>query len=754
MVTGHKALRKALAPLAEAQRLLGAGQHAQAVALLRPAIDHPLLRAETHHLLAIASIMASDPSAAVAQAHVAVAAQPGDARYHFTLGRAHKAAGDLDAAEAAYRQALVLNPGYAEAMVSLGIVMKTRGDADAAIALCDQALALVPTLAAAHANRAAALALRTERAAEAGQDDAPSDEVIALQARAVALDPRNAVLQRNLGVLLMRARRRREAATAFNAVLTENPADVEACLNLGFCLRALGQNTLVRELFEKWLSLNAPNAVVMRSLAAVLTRDGHIDAARPWAERAAALDLDADALMQLGSTLMQSRRLEEALAHCRRAVEMAGARPELYGTLLLGMNYLHEDPQAIFDAHAEFGRKLPPVLASRPAWRPLAAGERLKVGYVSGDFVRHSVSFFIGALLEHHDTSRFEITCYHNLGWSDATTERFKSCGHRWVECEGLSDAHLRQRIIDDGIHILIDLAGHTSHSRVFMFAQGAAPVQITYLGYPTVNGVPANDFRITDPRIDPGDMPACASEQPLRLPRTLFCYRPDEAPPIGPPPEVGGGSITFGSFNNIAKVTDRTLTLWAQAMNAVTGSRLLLKSPAMAQASNRDNIERFMAERGIAAERLSLQPWIASKSSHLDLYNQVDIALDPYPYNGATTTCEALWMGVPVLSLRGRTHTSRVGASLLHAVGRPEWVADTDADFVAQACRLAADRDARARWRTEARSVLQVSALFDETGHTAAFEALLQEAWATVGARSGAPPATPSAEGRPNGLN
>jgi hypothetical protein len=217
--------------------------------------------------------------------------------------------------------------------------------------------------------------------------------------------------------------------------------------------------------------------------------------------------------------------------------ESLGARLDRYGTLLLGMNYLHEEPQAIFDAHAEFGRRLPPVLVSRPRWRPLAAGERLKVGYVSGDFVDHSVSFFIGALLERHDTTRFEITCYHNLGWSDATTERLKSHGHRWVECDGLSDAHLRRRIEEDGIHILIDLSGHTDHSRVFMFAQGAAPVQITYLGYPTVNGVPANEFRITDAVIDPGDMPSHAAEQPLRLPHTMFCSRPNQAPPIGPPP-------------------------------------------------------------------------------------------------------------------------------------------------------------------------------------------------------------------------
>ena len=195
-------------------------------------------------------------------------------------------------------------------------------------------------------------------------------------------------------------------------------------------------------------------------------------------------------------------------------------------------------------------------------------------------------------------------------------------------------------------------------------------------------------------------------------------------------------GHITFGSFNNIAKVTDHTLELWAQAMNAVPNSRLLLKSQSMAQASNRENIERFMAERGVAAERLTLQPWTARKTSHLDMYNEVDIALDPYPYNGATTTCEALWMGVPVVTRRGRTHTSRMGASLLLAVGRPDWVADTDADYVAAIVRLAGDTPALAGWREHARSVLGASALLDEAGFTRGFEAVLERAWALAGAR------------------
>lgn len=720
--------------LLQAQQLLAAGRHAQGEELLRPLLAVRPLQAEVHYLLGIAAQMAGRADDGVYHAREAVRAEPREARYHFALGRALKASADVDGAEAAYRQALTLHPRYVDAMVSLGIVCKQRGDVDGALALYEQALAIDPRCAPAHANRAGALALRAALEAEHGVDEPPGEDAIAAQAEAVKHAPDDAVVLRNHGVLLMRARRRAEAAHAFNHALSVDPANAEACLNLGFCLRSVGDSKLAIQAYEKWLALNQPSALVMRALAGLLTREGRVDEARDWAEKAAVLDPDPYALVQLGSTLMQQRRLEEALAHCERAVELSGGRTDIYPTLLLGMTYFHEDPQRVFDAHAAFGRKLPASTA-RPAWIPLAPDERLKVAYVSGDFVRHSVSYFIGPLLEHHDKQGFDVTCYHNLGWGDAVTERLKSYGHRWVECDGLSDEQLRRRIVADGIHILVDLSGHTSHSRVFMFGLGAAPVQISYLGYPTVSGVPAVDFRITDAVIDPGDMPPLASEQPLCLPRSMFCYRPDEQPPIASPPAQRRGHVTFGSFNNIAKVTDHTLELWAQAMNRVPGSRLLLKSSSMAQASNRRNIEDFMAARGIAAGRLSLQPWIASKASHLELYNEVDIALDPYPYNGATTTCEALWMGVPVVTRRGRTHTSRMGASILGSIGRHDWVCESDATYVDVAARLASDVPALATWRERARSVLAASPLFDERGFARDIEALLREAWARAGA-------------------
>lgn len=723
-----------LSRLVEAQQFLATGQVDAAEALLRPALENANLRPEAQYLLGIAALMAGQPQAGLRQAKEAVRLSPDEPRYQFALGRMHKACLDLDAAEAAYRRALALDPDYADAHVSLGIVLKAKGDLDAAIDHHERAIALNPRLAAAHANLANARATRAEREAEVPVDSEPSEALLQATVQALALDPTNAVLHRNHGLLLLRGHRRAEATEAFNRALGLDPKDVEACLHLGGCLKAAGLTQHAVKLYEQWLGINAPNAAVMRSLASLLTRDGHADAGLGWAERAAAIDDDPWALLQLCNAYQQCRRLEESVAIGRRALALSGGRREFYPMLLLSLLYLQDDPQPIFEASAALGRELARAAQPRPPRRPREPGARLKVGYVSGDFVLHSVAYFIAGLLEHHDRGRFEIHCYHNRGWGDAVTERFKALGHHWTECEGLSDEQLRRRIIDDGIDILIDLAGHTAHSRVFMLALGAAPVQIAYLGYPTVSGVQAIDFRITDAVIDPGDMPPLASERPLALPRTMFCYRPDASPAIEPPPVQRAGHITLGSFNNIAKLSDHTLRLWAQVLHAVPGSRLLLKSASMAEASNRDSITRFMLAHGIGTERIELLARISSKTSHLELYNRLDIALDSFPYNGATTTCEALWMGVPVVTRRGRTHTSRMGASILAAIGRTDWVADDDAAYVATVARLAGDVEGLAHWRADARASLRASPLFDERGFTRSFEAALEEAWAAAG--------------------
>ena len=721
-----------MARLAQAQQLLASGQQGAAEALMNAALDDAATRPEAHYLLGIAALMRNKGEEAVRHARQAVNERPAEPRYQFALGRTLKSVNDLGGAETAYRRAIKLQPGFAEAHVSLGIVLKAALDLDGAIRCYEQALALDPKLAVAHANLATARGLRAARENASTADDVPREEDIEGLRHAVALDPHDPELQRNLGVMLHRAGRNDDAARAFNEALTRDPSDLQSCLGLGKALVALGGHELARETYEKWLSSIGQNAEVMRVLASTLLRMGEADSALAWAQKSLALEANPVIALEVGSALIQLRRLEEGLARCRQALDDA-RNPALYPVMLMASNYLYEDPVAIRALHAEFGALLPRPTARLPR-RERALGEPLRVGYVSGDFVRHSVSFFVSALLEHHDTSRFEVVCYHNNPRSDLVTERLKSHGHRWVECAHLTDTDLARRITADGIDILIDLAGPTAQSRILMFAQAPAPVQIAYLGYPTTTGVPGIDFRITDAAIDPGDMPVLASEAPLVLPRTMFCFRPDDAPALVPPPVLRNGFVSFGSFNNAAKLSDHTLDIWAGAMNAVPGSRLRLKAATMAQASLRADIERAMAARGITADRLTLQARDADDQSHLALYNEVDIGLDTFPYNGATTTCEALWMGVPVVSRRGRTHTSRMGASLLGAIGQPDWVADSDAGFAQAAARLATDIEGLVRWRAHSRARLQASELLDRPGFTSAFESLLERAWAMPG--------------------
>lgn len=729
VVATTAAARRAFATLREAQILIAGGRAAGVNDLLAPMLDDPALRPEVHYLMGIAALVLGQPQIALQQASKAIDLQPGEPRYHFALGRAHKAIGELVDAEGAYRRALSLDPRFADAHVSLGIVLKARGDLHAACEHHEMAIAIDARHAAAIANLALTRAELAARETEDPASAAPGEDVLQAAAQAVALEPGRAVLHRNLGLLQLRAHRRAEALESFNRALGLDPSDAEACVRMGLCLKALGSEAKAVELFERWQALNPPNAPVMRLLASLLTRLGRADEGLAWSEQAAAIADDPWALLVQANAYQQCRRLEESIALARRALALAGGQREFYAVLMMGLCYASDDPQPLFDVASAYGAEL--ARQARPAAAPkrVTSTGRLRVGYVSGDFVQHSVSYFMMGLLTHHDRSRFEIVCYHNRGFSDDVTQRIKALADKWVECEGMTDEQLCGQIAADRIDILIDLAGHTALARNAVFARRAAPVQLAYLGFPTVSGVREIDFRISDAVIDPGDMPALASERPLNLERTMFCYRPDAQPPIGPPPMRAAGHVTLGSFNNIAKLSDRTLQLWSAAMRAVPGSRLLLKSASMAEDGNRRSILEFMQGQGIDAGRIELVARIADKTAHLALYNRLDIALDPFPYNGATTTCEALWMGLPVVTRRGRSHASRMGASLLHAIGKSDWVADSDDAYVAQVLRLAGDVDALSDWRRGARDVLQASALMDEAGFARAFENALLSA-------------------------
>jgi protein O-GlcNAc transferase len=362
----------------------------------------------------------------------------------------------------------------------------------------------------------------------------------------------------------------------------------------------------------------------------------------------------------------------------------------------------------------------------------------LRVGYVSPDFRQHASNSYSLPLLTGHDRRLFDIFLYAEVPQPDAVSDNLRSLASHWRSTVGLSDAAVRQRVHDDQIDILVDLAGHTDHTRIAAFAVKPAPVTVTWLGYPNTTGLPTMDYRLTDALADPpGETDHLHTEALVRLPHCFLCYQPPaEAPPVAPTPALSRGTITFGSFNNLEKVTTEVIETWAAVLRSVPRSRLLLKGWILADPVLRQRINDRFAALGIDAGRLDLRRLIPGIGPHLALYREIDIGLDPFPYNGTTTTCEALWMGVPVVSLIGDSHAARVGLSLLSSVGLQRLVAHDRDAYVTIAAGLAKDLAALEPMRQGMRSQLQKSPLMDAPRFARDVESAYRVMWRSWCAR------------------
>lgn len=348
----------------------------------------------------------------------------------------------------------------------------------------------------------------------------------------------------------------------------------------------------------------------------------------------------------------------------------------------------------------------------------------MKIGYVSGDFRRHSVANFLFPVFENHDRSAFEIYCYSNNPSNDDVTERLVLAADQWRRISGLGDEEAARMIGEDGIDILVDLSGHTAHNRLQLFARRPAPTLVTWLGYPGSTGVEAIGFRLVDAITDPPDQgDRDYYEQLIRLEHGFLCYAPVDTAPA-PVTRPAGKRIRFGSFNNPAKLSTTTLDVWGRLLSAIPGSELVLKGRSFADSLVREMLLKRFQDRGIATERVALLEHIASPDGHMAAYGEIDIGLDPFPYNGTTTTCEALWMGVPVVTLLGERHSGRVGASLLTRVGLEDLIAEDAEDYIRRAAALAVDHERRAELRRTLRSKMAASPLCDGPAFTRGLEA------------------------------
>jgi predicted O-linked N-acetylglucosamine transferase (SPINDLY family) len=468
--------------------------------------------------------------------------------------------------------------------------------------------------------------------------------------------------------------------------------------------------------------------------AEVLAAEGRYTRALEFQQRALALEPGLTiALNGLVLALNRLGRTREAIALIREHLATTTANPAGHSNLLLLLNYTDDiAPAALAVEHRQWNERYALPLMQPAPTRDREPRRRLRIGYVSSDFGRHSVSFFIEPVLAHHDTGSFEVYAYHNSDRFDDVTRRIVSLVAAWRDVATMTDAEVAALIRADRIDLLIDLNGHSGEHRLLAFAQRPAPVQLSYLGYPNTTGLTAMQFRISDAVADPpGIADALSAETLLRLPDCFHCYRPNAAMPVDfTPPSRACGSINFASFNVISKISPGVVDAWSRILDGVAGSTLTLKAAALAEEAARAPLLAAFAEHGIAGDRLRFVAHDDSHDAHMLRYRSVDIALDPFPYNGTTTTCDALWMGVPVVTLAGDRHAARVGASLLHAIGADALIAAGVDDYVARAIALASDSERLAELHGSLRERMRASPLLAEERFTRQLEALYREAW------------------------
>jgi len=546
-----------------------------------------------------------------------------------------------------------------------------------------------------------------------------------LLARASAVAPGDPVLLNNWGIVLARLGRLAEARSRFEAAVERGPGYADALVNLANVLADAGDAATAERRYREALGI-APHSVEARNNLGrlLLSRKRLAEAIACFEEALRTKPGHVLALNNLGNAYREQGRLEEACRCYREAARLRPDLPEPASNLLVAMTC---NPalgiDEVFKAHREFAARFEPRAGlQEPLVAPRAPG-RIRVGYVSADLRAHAVAAFAIAILEAHDRTAFEVSVYHNSFVEDEFTRRARAAAGRFVTVAGLTDELFVQLVREHRIDVLVDLSGHTADNRLLAFARRAAPVQATWLGYINTTGLAAMDFRITDAQVDPpGATERWHTETLVRLPTSLWCYRPWPcSPDVRPSPGLERGYVTFGSTANPAKLNATLLRTWRRLLERVPGSRLLVHAPE--DVDFRLRVLAIVCGDGQPTDRVAFFPRLPA-TEYLGRYADIDICLDSFPCVGATTTLDALWMGVPVVSLAGQAPYSRAGASILTALGLAECLARCEDEYVERAAALAADLPALARLRLDLRGRLQASPLMDEPGFARAMEA------------------------------
>ncbi len=514
-----------------------------------------------------------------------------------------------------------------------------------------------------------------------------------------------------------------------------HPDNVEVLMSLHNALVAARQVDRALEVVKRAFELSTEKDDAALAVGALLMAEGRPVEAEEWYERARSINPEnGKAIMGLARVYSGTLRGPESIALMRKTLQGGMGGLGVIRYLTFHLRYSSDaDPKELFDL-----QKLSGVLAVRecdgypPRLNVTPDPERrLTIGYMSPDFRTHACAHFMEPLFAARNREAFKVIAYSASIYKDEVTDRFRKSADAWVEVATLQDSLLAKRIAEDKVDIVFDLAGHTSGTKLSCLVLHPAPLTATYIGYPDTTGAPGVDFRFVDSITDPPGAEALATERLIRVDPCFLCYRPlPEAPDVAPAPHVANGHITFGSFNAIDKVSEGSLDAWSKILQRVPGSRMVLKGGSLKEPTVRQRALDLFARRGVAPERIELLNPTKGVVEHLKAYGKMDIALDTFPYNGTTTTCEALWMGVPVVAFKGKTHSARVGASLLNAVGLGDLVGDDVPGYIDIAVRFASERERMAAMRPVLRAQMAASPLCNEKQFMKGFESAVRSLW------------------------
>lgn len=708
--------------IAAGNRAEGAGQVQEACERYREAVQAAPNYAKAHLNLGIGLEAAGATEPAIRCYEAALAIDPSEPFAAYNLGKLLYTRGLPEEAERLLRQALQNRPGFPEAQVVLSRVLESQGNLSAAAAALETALKLRPDDFAALYHYAGVLR-KLSRLNEA--EDALR--------RAIAIDPENADASYDLATMLMARSEMRQAEPHLRAALARNPDSVEAHAALSHVLDARGDLAGAVAELELVLRQRPDWADALYNYGCALKKLMRLAEAENAFRRAIAADPGHfRAYRMLGGVLLGQCRTDEALALYRTARERCPDDFDLESAELFALNSSEQIAEGgLFARHTAFGTRI--EQSHPPRFQPFRnvrdPERRLRIGYVSGDFCYHVVTLFTLPVFERHDRSAIEVYCYSTGGRVDDYTRQLSARADVWREVSSLSASGLADAINRDAIDILVDLSGHAGIPQLAVFAQQPAPVQATWLGYLNTTGMTRIHYRISDCYADPpGLTDRYHTETLVRLPHSQWCYRPFiRVDCAETPPFVRNGHVTFGSFNQALKISRTARRLWTEILERLPDSHLVILGVEAGRAQS--DLAADLAGAAVDRARITVRQYVALED-YFRTFDAVDIALDTIPYSGGTTTCDALWMGVPVVTVPGTRPSSRSAASILTTVGLGEWIASTPEDYVRLAVEFARDKAVLNELRKSLRRKLRQSPLMDEERFVRDLEAAYRQMW------------------------